>query len=242
MNKKRLGVNIDHVATIRNARGEIYPDPLKAALVVQESGADSVTIHLREDRRHIQEHDLKKIKKKIKIPINLEMAPTKEMLKIAIRNKPDFVCIVPEKRREITTEGGLNINKNIKFIKEIIKVLKKNKIRVSLFIEPKIEDIKLSHSLGADCVELHTGRFCNLFNKGKKINKSFLELKNSANYAKKIGLEVHAGHGLTFKSAYKVSKIKNISEFNIGHFIIAESLFLGLSNTIKKFKNLLASK
>ena len=242
MNKKKLGVNIDHVATIRNARGEIYPDPLKAALIVQKSGADSVTIHLREDRRHIKDYDLKKIKKGIKIPINLEMAPTKEMLKIAIRNKPSFVCIVPEKRREITTEGGLNITKNIKFIKKIITVLKKNKIRVSLFIEPRIKDIKLSQLLGANCVEFHTGRFCNLFNKGKKINKSFLELKNSANYAKKIGLEVHAGHGLTFKSAYKVSKIKNISEFNIGHFIIAESLFLGLSNTIKKFKNLLASK
>ncbi len=242
MNKKRLGVNIDHVATIRNARGEIYPDPLKAALIVQKSGADSVTIHLREDRRHIQDHDLKKIKKRIKIPINLEMAPSKEMLKIAIRNKPDFVCIVPEKRREITTEGGLNIAKNIKFIKKVITALKENKIRVSLFIEPKIKDIKLSQSLGANCVELHAGRFCNLFNKGKKTNKSFLELKKSANYAKKIGLEVHAGHGFTYKSAYKISKIKNISEFNIGHFIIAESLFLGLNNTIKKFKNLLMSK
>ena len=140
MNKKRLGVNIDHVATVRNARGEIYPDPLNAALIVQKSGADSVTVHLREDRRHIQDHDLKKIKKRIKIPINLEMAPTKEMLKIAIKNKPNYVCIVPEKRREITTEGGLNINKNIKFIKKIITVLKKNKIRVSLFIEPKIKD------------------------------------------------------------------------------------------------------
>ena len=239
MNKKRLGVNIDHVATIRNARGEIYPDPLRAALIVQKSGADSVTIHLREDRRHIRDYDLKKIRKKLKISLNLEIAPTKEMLKIAIRNKPDFVCIVPEKRREITTEGGLNINKNIKFIKKIITILKKNKIRVSLFIEPKIKDIILSQSLGANCVELHTGNFCNLFNKGKKINKSFLKLKNSANYAKKIGLDVHAGHGLTYKSAYKLSKIKNITEFNIGHFIIAESLFLGLNNTIKKFKKLI---
>ena len=239
MIKKRLGVNIDHVATIRNARGEIYPDPLRAALVVQSSGADSVTIHLREDRRHIRDYDLRKIKKKLKISLNLEMAPTKEMLKIAIRNKPNFVCIVPEKRREITTEGGLNINKNIKFIKKIIVTLKKNNIRVSLFIEPKIKDIKLSQSLGANCVELHTGSFCNLFNKGKKISKSFIKLKNSVNYAKKIGLEVHAGHGLTYKSVHKISKIKNISEFNIGHFIIAESLFLGLSNTIKKFKKLI---
>jgi len=239
MNKKRLGVNIDHVATIRNVRGEVYPDPLKAALIVQKSGADSVTIHLREDRRHIRDYDLKRIKKKLKISLNLEMAPTKEMLKIAIRNKPDFVCIVPEKRREITTEGGLNITKNIKFIKKIISALKRNKIRVSLFIEPKVKDIILSQSLGANCVELHTGNFCNLFNKGKKINKSFLKLKNSTNYAKNIGLEVHAGHGLTYKSAYKLSKIKNITEFNIGHFIIAESLFLGLNNAIKKFKKLI---
>ena len=239
MIKKRLGVNIDHVATIRNARGEVYPDPLRAALVAQKSGADSVTIHLREDRRHIRDYDLRKIKKKLKIPLNLEMAPTTEMLKIAIKSKPDFVCIVPERRREITTEGGLNIERNKKFIKKVITVLKKNKIRTSLFIEPEIKDIKLSQLLGANCVELHTGSFCNLFNKGKRINNSFLKLENSANYAKKIGLEVHAGHGLTYRSAFIIAKIKNISEFNIGHFLIAESLFSGLNYTIKKFKKII---
>lgn len=239
MIKKRLGVNIDHVATIRNARGEFYPDPLRAALIAQKSGADSVTIHLREDRRHIRDYDLKNIKKKLRIPLNLEMAPSKEMLKIAIKNKPDFVCVVPEKRKEITTEGGLNIKKNKKFIKKIITILHKKKIRVSLFIEPTIRDIKLSKLLGANCVELHTGSFCNLLNKGKKISKSFDKFKNSVNYAKKIGLEVHAGHGLTYKSAFKISKIKNISEFNIGHFLIAESLFIGLNNTIKKFKKII---
>ena len=239
MIKKRLGVNIDHVATIRNARGEIYPNPLRAALIAQKSGADSITIHLREDRRHIRDYDLKNIKKKLKIPLNLEIAPTDEMLKIAIRNKPNFVCIVPEKRKEITTEGGLNIKKNKKFIQKMIMILKKNKIRVSLFIEPKINDIKLSQFFGANCVELHTGNFCNFLNKGKKIRKSFLELKKAANYARKIGLEVHAGHGLTYKSAYQISRIKNISEFNIGHFIIAESLFLGLNNTINKFKKII---
>ena len=159
MTKTRLGVNIDHVATIRNARGETYPDPLKAALLAQKSGADSITIHLREDRRHIRDKDLKNIKKKIKIPLNLEMAPTKEMLNIAIKHKPNFVCIVPEKRREITTEGGLNVKKNTGFLKKIIEKLKKNKIRVSLFIEPKIFDIILSKKLGANCVELHTGKF-----------------------------------------------------------------------------------
>ena len=239
MIKKRLGVNIDHVATIRNARGEIYPDPLRAALIAQKSGADSVTIHLREDRRHIRDHDLKNIKKKLKIPLNLEMAPTKEMLKIAIKNKPDFVCIVPEKRREVTTEGGLNIKKNKKFIRKLITILHKNKIRVTLFIEPKNKDIKLARSLGTNCVELHTGRFCELLNKGRKISKNFLKFEKSVNYAKKIGLEVHAGHGLTYESAYRISKIKNISEFNIGHFLIAESLFLGLNNTIKKFKKII---
>ena len=242
MIKKRLGVNIDHVATIRNARDEIYPDPLRAALIAQKSGADSVTIHLREDRRHIRDYDLKNIKKKLKIPLNLEIAPTKEMLKIAIKSKPNFVCIVPEKRKEITTEGGLNIKKNKRFIQKIIIILKKKKIRVSLFIEPRIKDVRLARFLDADCVELHTGNFCNLLNKGKKTSRSFLSLKNSANYAKKIGLEVHAGHGLTYKSAHRVSRIKNISEFNIGHFLIAESLFLGLNNTIKKFKELLLPK
>ena len=239
MIKKKLGVNIDHVATIRNARGETYPNPLKAALIAQRSGANSVTMHLREDRRHIRDDDLKKIKKKIKIPLNLEIAPTNEMLKIAIKNKPNFVCIVPEKRKEITTEGGLNIKKNKKFLQKMIMTLKKNKIRVSLFIEPKINDIKLSQSFGANCVELHTGNFSNFLNKGKKIRKSFLELKKAANYARKIGLEVHAGHGLTYRSVFKISKIRDISEFNIGHFLISESLFIGLKNVIKNFKKVI---
>ena len=142
MTKTRLGVNIDHVATIRNARGEKFPDPLKAALMAQKAGADSITIHLREDRRHIRYSDLRNIRNTLKIPLNLEMAPTKEMLNIAIKNKPNFICIVPEKREEITTEGGLNLKKDTKFLKEIIAKLKKNKMRVSLFIEPKITDIK----------------------------------------------------------------------------------------------------
>tara|TARA_Y100000590_G_scaffold14658_1_gene17653 strand:+ start:3117 stop:3842 length:726 start_codon:yes stop_codon:yes gene_type:complete len=239
MIKKKLGVNIDHVATIRNARGENYPDPLRAALIAQRSGADSVTIHLREDRRHIRDYDLQNIKKKLKIPLNLEMAPTKEMLKIAIKNKPNYICIVPEKRKEITTEGGLNVKKNKKFVKKIITTLRKKGVRVTLFIEPKIKDIKIAQKLGAQCVELHTGNLCNLFERGRKFNKTFLKFKQSVNYAKSIGLEVHAGHGLTYETTRKISKIKNISEFNIGHFIIAESLFLGLNRTIKKFKRII---
>ena len=239
MKTKKLGVNIDHVATIRNARGEIYPNPLEAALLAQKSGADSITMHLREDRRHIRDNDLKIIKKKIRIPVNLEMAPTNEMLKIATKFKPDYVCIVPEKRKEITTEGGLNVKMKKKILYKLIKALKKYKIRVSLFIEPSIRDIKLSSILGVDCVELHTGHFCNLFNKGKKTTNSYLKLKNSANFAKKLGLEVHAGHGLTYKSAYRISKISDISEFNIGHFIVAESIFIGLKKSIIKFKKII---
>ena len=239
MRKQRLGVNIDHVATIRNARGEDYPDPLKAALIAQKSGADSITIHLREDRRHIRDYDLKNIKRKLKIPLNLEMAPTKEMLRVAIKYKPNFACIVPEKRKEITTEGGLDIKKNIRHIKKIIYQLKRNKIRVSLFIEPKISDIRLSKLLGADCVELHTGRFCNLLINNKNIKNAFFDLKKSALYAKEIGLDVHAGHGLTYQSLHKISKIKDISEFNIGHFIISQSLFIGLRDSIKKFKKII---
>jgi len=239
MSVKKLGVNIDHVATVRNARGEIFPSPLRAAQLAEKSGADSITVHLREDRRHIRDDDLINLKRKIKLPLNLEMSPTKEMTKIAIQFKPNFVCIVPEKRKEITTEGGLNVFKKKNILKKIINLLKKNNIRVSLFIEPKIRDIKISHILGVDCVELHTGKFCNLFNKRKKTFKSYKELEKSAKYAKKLGLEVHAGHGLTYKTAYKISRIKDISEFNIGHFIIAESIFLGLKKTIMKFKKII---
>jgi pyridoxine 5-phosphate synthase len=240
MTKIKLGVNIDHVATIRNARGGNHPDPLLAALLAQKSGADSITIHLREDRRHIRDYDLKNIKKRIKVPLNLEMAATKEMIKIAIKYKPNYVCIVPEKRIEVTTEGGLNIRKNYNYLKKVILKLKKNKIRVSLFIEPKILDVNISKKLGAQCVELHTGKFCNLINTNKKKTKmAFLDIKNAADYALKLGLKVHAGHGLTYKSSKAISKIKSISEFNIGHFIVSESLFDGLSTPIKKLKDII---
>ena len=239
MTKIRLGVNIDHVATIRNARGENYPDPLRAALVAQKNGADSITIHLREDRRHIKEQDLKNIIKSVKIPLNLEIAPTIEMLKIAIKSKPNFVCIVPEKRQELTTEGGLNLNKNQKKLKFIINKLKKNNIRVTIFVEPKISDIKISKYLGADCVELHTGKFCNLFNSQRSIKNAFINLSKAASYANRIGLEVHAGHGLTYITAKKIIRIKGIKELNIGHFLISESMFIGLKNSIKKFINIL---
>ena len=239
MKKIRLGVNIDHVATVRNARGEIYPSPLRAAKLAEQNGADSVTIHLREDRRHINDLDLKIIKSKLKIPLNLEIAATNEMLKIALKRRPPFVCVVPEKRKEITTEGGLNLNYKTKFLKIIINKLKKNNTRVSLFIEPKLSDVNKAKSLNADCVEIHTGKFCNLVNKKKKFKKEFDKIKKATILGNRLGLEVHAGHGLTFDSAKILSKIKGIQEFNIGHFLIGESIFVGLSNGIKKFKKII---
>ncbi len=236
MSRIRLGVNIDHVATVRNARGEIYPKPIRAALLAQKMGADSITVHLREDRRHINDKDLKEIKSKLKIPLNLEIAATREMLQIALKRKPKFICIVPEKRQEITTEGGLNLNYKKNFLNEMIKKLKKNKSRVSLFIEPSVRDIKLSKFLNADCVEIHTGKLCNLINKNKEYKKEILKIKQAVDLGISLGLEVHAGHGLTFKSAKILSKVRGIKEFNIGHFLIGESIFNGIGNTIKKFK------
>ena len=239
MNKIRLGVNIDHVATVRNARGENYPSPLRAALLAKKNGADSVTIHLREDRRHINELDLKQIKSKLKIPLNLEIAATNEMLKIALKNRPPFICIVPEKRQEITTEGGLNLNFNRNFLKTVINKLKKNKSRVSLFIEPTLKDIKLSKKINADCVEIHTGKFCRLVNENKVYTNELKKIKNAVKLGNQLGLEVHAGHGLTYKSAKILSKIKGIKEFNIGHFLIGESIFVGLGKTIKEFRKII---
>ncbi len=240
MSKIRLGVNIDHVATVRNARGENYPDPLKAALLAQKSGADSVTIHLREDRRHINEMDLKLIKAKLKIPLNLEIAATREMLDIALKRKPPFVCIVPEKRKEITTEGGLNLNFKKNFLKKLINRLKQNRSRVSLFIEPSLIDIEKSKNLNVDCVEIHTGKFCNLINKNKNYDKELKKIKNAVNFGNLLGLEVHAGHGLTYKSAKILSKVKGIAEFNIGHFLIGESIFTGLDKVIKNFRKIVS--
>ena len=239
MSKIRLGVNIDHVATVRNARGEDYPSPLRAAILAEKCGAHSITIHLREDRRHINDLDLKEIKSKLKIPLNLEIAATNEMLKIALRHKPNFVCIVPEKRKEITTEGGLNLNYNQIFLRKIITKLKKNNSRVSLFIEPTIKDIKTSKYLGVNGIEFHTGRICNLINKKKSFKSELSKINKAVNYATELGLDVHAGHGLTYKSAKIISKIKKIKEFNIGHFLVGEAIYVGLPAAIKKFQKIL---
>ena len=236
---KRLGVNIDHVATVRNARGEFHPDPYKAALFVKKKGADSITIHLREDRRHIRDLDAKRICSIKKLNVNLEISTNKYIVRNALKIKPKYICIVPENRNEITTEGGLNLYRNKKKLKEIVSKFKQKKIRTSLFINPKIKDIKLSKEIGADCIEIHTGYFDNLVKSKKNYSKELLNIKNCCILASKIGIEVHAGHGLDYKSTKILSKINEIKEFNIGHFIIGESIFLGIANVMKKFKKII---
>jgi pyridoxine 5-phosphate synthase len=202
-------------------------------------GADSVTIHLREDRRHINDTDAKKICKLKNIFVNLEISMNDEIVKNALRIKPNYICIVPENRKEITTEGGLNLTKNKKKLKTIIEKFKKVKIRTSLFINPTIKDIKLSKELNVDCVEIHTGRISNLVKLKKKYNTEFNRIKKSSILANKLNIEVHAGHGLDYKTTKILNKINEIQEFNIGHFIIGESIFYGLSKVIKKFKRIL---
>jgi len=235
----KIGINVDHVATIRNARGEFHPDPFLAARMATQYGADSITIHLREDRRHINDSDVKKICKDKKLTVNLEIAANFKMLKIALQNKPNYICLVPERRKEITTEGGLNISKNKFKLKKILQILNKVKIRTSLFIDPTFNNIKISKDLNSQCVELHTGKLSRLVKQKKNYNRELNKIKECAFYANKIGLEVHAGHGMDYKTARILNSIKEIKEFNIGHFIVGESFFYGVKSVIKKFKKIL---
>ncbi len=236
---KRLGVNIDHVATVRNARGEVHPDPITAAKFLINVGVDSITIHLREDRRHIKDLDAKKICLLKKVPVNLEISTNNNIVDIALKIKPDFICIVPENRNEITTEGGLNLKRNATRIKKIISIFKKKKIRTSLFINPNISDIKISKNLNVDCVEIHTGRLSNLVKSGKKYQNELNKIKQCSKIASNLGLDVHAGHGLDYKTTKILAKINTIKEFNIGHFIIGESIFFGLKKVVKNFKKII---
>ena len=236
---KKLGVNIDHVATIRNARGEFHPDPLSVAKFVKNSGADSITIHLREDRRHINDMDAKKICSTKGIFVNLEISTNPSIMKIALKIKPDFICIVPENRKEVTTEGGLDVKSNKKKLKDIITKFKKDKIRTSLFINPSISDVKVSKFLEADCVEIHTGKLAQLVKSKKNYKKELFKIKKCSSLANKIGLEVHAGHGLDYKTTKILSEINEIKEFNIGHYIIGESIIYGLKKVIKNFKKII---
>lgn len=233
-NQIRLGVNIDHVATIRNARGCLHPDPVRAAIIAQKAGADGITIHLREDRRHIRDSDLVNLKKSINLPINLEMAPTFEMLEIALKTMPNAACIVPEKRKEITTEGGLNLTKSKSKLIKIINSLKEKGIRVSLFIDADLDQTKIAKEIGADIVEFHTGEFCN--KTGEERDKELLKITKALQLADDLGLECHAGHGLDYDTAKIIANLPQIAELNIGHFIIGEAIFEGLEAVIKKMK------
>jgi len=238
---KRLGVNIDHIATLRNARGESHPDPVLAAKHVVSKGADSVTIHLREDRRHINDLDVKKICLLKDVLVNLEISINTKIVDYALKIKPDFVCIVPEKRKEVTTEGGLNLKSNFTKLKNIISRFKKKNVRTSLFINPTIKDVKISKKLNVDCIEIHTGKISNLVKSKKNFSQELNRIKVCAKLATDLGIEVHAGHGLDYKTTKIIKKINEIVEFNIGHFIIGESIFNGISNVIKNFKKILKS-
>ena len=237
----RLGINIDHVATIRNARGGVHPDPVKAAKIAANAGADGITAHLREDRRHISDKDIKNLKKSIELPLNLEIAPTEEMLNIALEARPERVCLVPEKRLEITTEGGLEIvklkDKNKYIIQNIIKECNNYNIDVALFIDPNINKIISAIDLGVNIIELHTGEYCNSSNPIEEL----IRIEKAAEFANNNNIEVHAGHGLNFNNVIDIAKIKYIKELNIGHFIIGESIFMGLESAVKKMKNIIVS-
>ncbi|AUW59953.1 pyridoxine 5'-phosphate synthase [Sphingobium sp. SCG-1] len=233
----RLGVNIDHVATIRNARGGVYPDPIRAALVAQEAGADGITAHLREDRRHIIDEDIGHLIGAISLPLNMEMAATEEMVEIALRHRPHAACIVPERREEVTTEGGLNAAGLHNNLKPLITRLKDVGIRVSLFIEPDPRQIEAALSLGAPVVELHTGKYAH--SEGEDRAVELRRIADAAALAAKNGIEAHAGHGLTFDNVAPIAAIPQIAELNIGHFLIAEAIFDGLGPVVQRMRALM---
>lgn len=239
MHPLRLGVNIDHVATVRNARGGNTPCPVRASILAIEAGADSITAHLREDRRHIRDNDIARIKNSISKPLNFEMAATQEMLGIALATRPHAACLVPEKREERTTEGGLNVLGNMTYLALYIAKLEATNIRVSLFVEPDCATLDACLSLKSPVVELHTGSWCHAIeaSDSQKASAEFDKLKKAADYGTQIGLEVHAGHGLNFATAEKLASIKSFVEFNIGHFLIGEAIFIGLPNAIKTMRS-----
>ena len=237
----RLGVNIDHVATIRNARGGRHPDPLRAAHLAVEAGADGITAHLREDRRHISDADIARLKSELTRPLNLEMAATDEMLAIALRHVPHACCLVPEKREEKTTEGGLDVVRGENALRHYVEALKGAGIRVSLFIEAEAKAIEAAARLGAQVVELHTGAFCEraLADDAAGVAREIARLERAARGAASVGLEVHAGHGLTFNTVGGVARIPEIVELNIGHFLVGEAIFSGLRPAIERMRVLM---
>lgn len=232
-----LGVNIDHVATLRQARGTIYPSPIEAALIAEKSGADSITLHLREDRRHIQDSDVEILREKITTKMNLEMATTKEMLTIAERIKPQDCCLVPEKREELTTEGGLDIKSQVNKMYDVCQRLKNANIRVSLFIDADFEQIDAAKTIAAPVIELHTGHYADA--PANKKEKELERIIKAANYAHNLGLQVNAGHGLNLSNVSEIAQIRELVELNIGHSIIARAVFVGLDNAVREIKELM---
>mgnify|MGYP001331905527 FL=1 len=241
MGKLRLGVNIDHVATVRNARGGGTPDPLRAALLAEAAGADGITAHLREDRRHITDPDIKALAEELTVPLNFEMAATNEMKMIALHHTPNAVCIVPEKREERTTEGGLEVAREENKLAHFIAPLRDAGCRVSIFIAADRLQIKAAARIGAPVIELHTGAYCDAHANGQlqQRNEEFERLRDMAAFAADLGLEVHAGHGLTFDTVKPIAALPEIQELNIGHFLIGEAIFSGLENAILRMRILM---
>jgi pyridoxine 5-phosphate synthase len=234
----RLGVNVDHVATVRNSRGIAHPDPVRAALLAAEAGADGITAHLREDRRHIFDDDLERLMSELEIPLNFEMAATDEMRDIALRHKPHAACIVPEKREEVTTEGGLDAVKGYNYLVPYVRELVDAGIRVSLFVDPENDQLDAAVSLGAPVVELHTGTYCEVEG-GAAREAELYRIQKAAAHAAALGLECHAGHGLAFDTVTPIAAIPTIVELNIGHFLIGEAVFAGLEGAIKQMRALM---
>ena len=237
----RLGVNIDHVATVRNARGGAYPDPLRAAKLAEEAGADGITAHLREDRRHISDADIDGLMEVLTVPLNFEMAATEEMQKIALRHKPHAVCIVPEKREERTTEGGLEVAREENRLAHYIAPLREAGCRVSIFIAADKRQIEAAHRIGAEVIELHTGAYCDAHAEGdvETRDRELEGLTEMAAYAHSLGLEVHAGHGLTYDTVQPIAALPEVRELNIGHFLIGEAIFRGLGPAITEMRRLM---
>lgn len=233
----RLGVNIDHVATIRNARGGRHPEPIRAARIAADAGADGITAHLREDRRHIADEDIERLRRDIDLPLNLEMAPTEEMLEIALRHKPHAVCLVPERREERTTEGGLDVHSAGNHLTGYVAKLSAAGIRVSMFIAAEEDQIRAAHRVGAPVIELHTGTYCDA--EGDAREAELARIVEGARIAEEVGLECHAGHGLSFDTVVPVAAIPSIVELNIGHFLVGEAIFSGLDSSIRRMRALM---
>jgi len=237
----RLGINIDHIATVRNARGGAYPDPVRGALLAEKAGADGITAHLREDRRHISDSDIDNLMDALSVPLNFEMAATDEMQAIALRHRPHAVCIVPEKRQELTTEGGLDVARDENRLTDFIAPIRDAGCRVSIFVAADKVQIDAAHKIGAAVVELHTGRYCDALSQGRADDgeNELRRLQEMARHAHELGLEVHAGHGITYETVQPIAAFPEVVELNIGHFLIGEAIFRGIEPAILEMRRLM---